>query len=314
MHGLNAECATFVLHPGHNDIVGLHDGFDSGRATSAWKMVLTFKALLRQRPLEMRFDPPLSLLFQMGDGGYVDRPSLGFGKRGALPAMRLVPDPYFHGSNGFEKLRRLVIGGELAPWRKRERMLFWRGTATGQLGEGGYQELPRVRLASICRGQRRTDVKICNVPDQVRPRHDPAAVAAELRRAELMGDRVPMSEFARRRYTVDIDGNANAWGLFEKMLLGLCILKVETPWSQWFYDRIVPWEHYVPIRADLSDLPALIEWCLAHDTEASAIAEQAQRLALAMTFEAEMALGAAAAAAVLTPLDAALGVAPAEHH
>lgn len=304
-----------MLHPDDTDILGLHDGIGVGRAIEACRMVSDFKAMLGRAPFDLDFARPRTLMFQMGDGASAPIPSIGFCKREGLPAVRLVPDPYFHRGGGFQKLRELVANGELPSWRKRERTLFWRGTATGGLGPGGYRELPRVRLALMCRRERWADVKICQVPDQVRPQHDPAVVEAELARAGVMGDRVPMPAFSRRRYTIDIDGNSNAWGLFEKMLLGLCILKVETPWSQWFYDRLVPWQHFVPVRADLSDLPELVEWCLAHDVEAAAIAEAAQRLALGMTFEAEMAAGAQAAAAVLTP-HGVEGIAPsisAEH-
>jgi hypothetical protein len=307
VRGLNIDCAIFALHPEHIDALGLHQAFDVERSVSVVKIVADLKARLRRPPFELRFEPPRALFFQMGDGGGIDRPSLGFGKRDAVHGLRLVPDPYFHRSGGYEKLRRLVAGGDLPPWRKRERALFWRGSATGRSETGDYRDLPRVRLAALCRDQRRTDVKICHVPAQVRQYHDPETAAAELGRARLTGDWVPMPEFARRRYTIDIDGNANAWGLFEKMLLGLCILKVGTPSSQWFYHRLAPWEHFIPVQQDLSDLPAAIEWCFANDREAAAIAEAAQRLALELTFETEMTGAAEAAAEVLTRYEGAGG-------
>lgn len=300
--GLSLDCAVFVLHPARCDILGLVDGFDPARSAHCWGMVSEIKTLLSAPPIARAFDPAQALLFQMGDGAGLDRRSLAFGLRAHLPAVRLLPDPYFHRSRGFAKLRDLVAERQLAPWRKRGRTVFWRGTATGLLGAEGYRALPRVRLAAICSTLRRTDVRLYDVPEQVRSHHDPAIVAAELRRAGLMGDFVPMRVFAEHRYTIDIDGNANAWSLFEKMLLGLCILKVETPWRQWFYDRIAPWEHFVPVRADLSDLAERIEWCFLHDDAAAGIAAAAQRLALEMTYEAEMAAAARAAAAVLTPV------------
>lgn len=309
MRGLNIDCAIFALHPEHSDVLGLHQAFDIERSVSVVKVVADLRARLRRPPFGLDLAPPRALLFQMGDSGGIDRPSLGFGKHDAAPALRLVPDPYFHRSGGYEKLRRLVAGGDLPPWRKRERTIFWRGSATGRSETGDYRDLPRVRLAFLCRDQRRTDVKICHVPQQVREYHDPGAAAAELGRARLMAEWTPMPEFARRRYTIDIDGNASAWGLFEKMLLGLCILKVGTPCSQWFYPRLTPWEHFVPVQQDLSDLPAAIEWCFANDREAAAIAEAAQRLALEMTFETEMTGAAEAAAEVLMPYDAATALA-----
>ena len=51
----------------------------------------------------------------------------------------------------------------------------------------------------------------------------------------------------------------------------------------WYYDRLEPWRHYVPVAADLSDLVERIEWCRGHTAECRAIAQAGQALALAMT-------------------------------
>jgi len=40
---------------------------------------------------------------------------------------------------------------------------------------------------------------------------------------------------------------------------------------QWFYDELVPWEHYVPVAHDLSDLFEKIDWLREHDDEARKI-------------------------------------------
>ena len=41
-----------------------------------------------------------------------------------------------------------------------------------------------------------------------------------------------------------------------KLASGSCILKVDSKYKfyQWFYQFMKPWEHFVPINADLSDL------------------------------------------------------------
>ena len=93
-----------------------------------------------------------------------------------------------------------------------------------------------------------------------------------------------MLEHGNYRLQLDIDGVANAWGLFEKMLLGSCILKVDTVNEQWFYRDMRPWEHFVPVRGDLGDLTAKLDWCLSRDAEAEAIGLEGQKLALQHTF------------------------------
>ena len=55
-------------------------------------------------------------------------------------------------------------------------------------------------------------------------------------------------------WQIDIDGNVNSWGLLWKLLSGSCVLRVQSPRRQWFHHRLQPWEHLVPVQADLSDL------------------------------------------------------------
>ena len=47
--------------------------------------------------------------------------------------------------------------------------------------------------------------------------------------------------------------------------------------SQWFYDALKPYEHYIPIEKDVSDLIAKIEWARSHDAECIQISRNARR-------------------------------------
>ena len=88
-----------------------------------------------------------------------------------------------------------------------------------------------------------------------------------------------------------IDGNSNAWSaLFCGLLSGSCVLRVESEggFRQWYYDALKPFVHYVPVRADLSDMDERVAWVLAHDDEARAIGAAGRALAEAMSFEREV--------------------------
>jgi len=50
-----------------------------------------------------------------------------------------------------------------------------------------------------------------------------------------------------------------------------------------------PWRHYVPVRADMTDLIEKIDWCRSRDYECAAIAAAGQAFAEAMTVESEIA-------------------------
>lgn len=56
------------------------------------------------------------------------------------------------------------------------------------------------------------------------------------------------------RYLIDVEGNG--WSarvkifLFTKRVLFL----QDRPYKEWWYDKLIPWSHYVPVAKDLSDL------------------------------------------------------------
>ena len=89
-------------------------------------------------------------------------------------------------------------------------------------------------------------------------------------------------------FAIDIDGYTNAWsGLFVRLLMGCCVLKVESPTGhrQWYYPRMEAWRHYIPVAADLGDLQQQIDWCQSHEKECEQIANQGRELALSMHFK-----------------------------
>ncbi len=99
---------------------------------------------------------------------------------------------------------------------------------------------------------------------------------------------VEFSRFARYKFIVDIDGNSSAWNLVQKLKLGACVLKTGSRWKQWISDRLIPWQHYVPVAEDLSDLEEKSDWCFSNDGEAGQIAANGRALALSLDFAGEM--------------------------
>jgi len=81
---------------------------------------------------------------------------------------------------------------------------------------------------------------------------------------------VQQSEY---RYIINIDGHTSAYRLSYEMGMGSCILLVDSKYKMWFRDYLVPYQHYVPVKKDLSDLVEKIEWCIDHDDECKQIAQ-----------------------------------------
>ena len=197
------------------------------------------------------------------------------------PLDLLVPDPNFMVRNAYEPVR--VAFADPVPWRRRLPVVFWRGSTSGRLRAGqGWQDLPRIRLCELARTEPLLDAGLSHV-SQLGPEAE-----AEIRARGLVRARVSENMFNQYRFHIDIDGNTNSWpGLFIKLLSGSPVLKVASPhgFRQWYYDRLEPFVHYVPVAADMDDLLEKASWLVANDEQAIEIGERARALALSMTCE-----------------------------
>lgn len=83
------------------------------------------------------------------------------------------------------------------------------------------------------------------------------------------------------KYAIYVDGHAFAFRLLRVMLSGSVVLYVESRYdfAGWYSSLLVPWEHYVPVAADLSDIFQRIAWCKKNDGAAKKIASNALALA-----------------------------------
>lgn len=91
-----------------------------------------------------------------------------------------------------------------------------------------------------------------------------------------LASRVSPEEQATYKYIINIDGHVTAFRLSLELNMGSVILLVKSPWKIWFSDMLVPYEHYVPINEDLSNLIDQIKWCREHDDECQQIAINAR--------------------------------------
>jgi len=229
------------------------------------------------------------LVIQFDDRIHHDIGSVAYCRpRGKAPAVRLIPDTYFFLSRGYQSLRKAAASKVLPAWEERQDIVFWRGSATtnGSAIDGSeierIEQIPRVALCRMVQGHDMTDVAIMapwgfSFPEEQQIEY--------LTKEEIFRPPTVMVQHANYRYLIDIDGVASAWGFFEKLLLGACVLKVGSPFEQWYYRELSEWRHFVPVRADLSDLLTQIEWCREHPRRAYEIAREGQRFALEHSFE-----------------------------
>jgi hypothetical protein len=198
----------------------------------------------------------------------------------------LLPDPDFIMTRGYAGARRLFA--EAPPWEDRLNMLYWRGTDTGVWRYRQMEDAPRV---GICRLARENPGLIDAAITRIEPRHDQDRKKQYYASRGYLGALAEQSQILRYRYQIDIDGNSSAWAsLFLKLLTGSPVLKVasEFNWRQWYYGELRPWDNFVPVSPDLSDVAEVLGYLQAHPGEAKRIGLNGQKLAQSFTLASEI--------------------------
>jgi hypothetical protein len=280
----------------YSNYFGISRFFSDGHSVSTYRSGPTVK-IFRDIINKIGFDGKNQhnkLFIQYDDNARWEIGSVAYGRsRGANSGVALVPDPQFINSHGYQAIRDAVLRGRLPSWRDRRSVVFWRGSPTTNfMGCDGtvvenLEQIPRVKLCLALKDTSAADVAIMEswVPAESQLGHSRESLLSELDRWGIFRPMVPILEHAKYRLLIDIDGVANAWSLFEKLLLGSCVIKVGSSFEQWFYQDVEAWSHFVPVRHDLSDLHEKLEWCLAHNAETRAIAARGQRFALQHTYD-----------------------------
>lgn len=196
----------------------------------------------------------------------------------------LIPDVIFLNEKGYSDFN-LEFTSKSRPWLERKDLVFWRGSTTGIAGR--WQELQRVRLCQWARSKSdlRFDISIVGIVQRSNDETE------ELLNSGLVGNYEPASNLFDYKYHIDIDGNTNSWpGLFIKLLSGSPVFKVasEGGFKQWYYDKLVPWHNYIPIKSDLSDIDEVIEKAFLNPEMSAEIGANGAKLASELTYFEEM--------------------------
>ncbi len=210
----------------------------------------------------------------------------------ASPDHLLIPDNVFIPSKGYRDYRNRLLQA-FVPWEDRLPVCFWRGSTTGQLPAGSpWTALPRVQFANIFSKKG----ELFNVGLSKVAQIEEQTTQDEIQKSGMLKDYVASHLQQSWKYLVDIDGNSNAWsGLFEKLLTGSTVLKIMSPYGyrQWYYGKMIAWEHYVPVASDFSDLESKVRLLERRDGFAAEIGTAGRTLAESLTFESQLEIGAA---------------------
>ena len=155
-----------------------------------------------------------------------------------LKTIVFQPDYHFIQTLGFKDLV-LKLSDIGTPLPQRQKKVIWRGAPTGRI-VNGCDSLVRARICLLARNITWLDFGIV--------KHLPGCPGMEI------SNRIPELDWVQFRGILDIDGNANAWGLFWRLASGSVVFRVESPWTNSYIDRLKPWVHFIPIFENLTNL------------------------------------------------------------
>ncbi|KAJ6503080.1 glycosyl transferase family 90-domain-containing protein [Mycena vulgaris] len=179
----------------------------------------------------------------------------------------LVPSEFYYSDSSWTPHYRYPNN---IPWETKTSKLYWRGMSSGGwVYDDNYHAFPRFRVVDIGRNHTELmDVAISSFHDSLCGEHcDSDRIKAEY---DITGASSPREEVYKYKYLFDADGNSFSGRYLGLLRSGSLVFKT-TVFAEYFNAWLRPFEHYIPILPDLSDLVEKVEWAIAHDAEAHAI-------------------------------------------
>jgi hypothetical protein len=239
------------------------------------KKILT--KLGKKRPL-----PDLDFITTMHDelDQEFDVPILVMAKNDHHFKQILIPD--FEALEGkYQVFKNKDVTSFFVPWNSKINQLIWRGS-TAQYSLNGLHECMNCDNLKLF-----SRVFLCELSKSY-PHLIDAKFTSFVQGAEnvpyvqqFKGNFVSFKHQFKYKYHLMVDGNsapysASGWKLFTNSLL----FKADSDKIQWYYRLLKPYEHYIPVKEDLSDLFEQLTYYKNHSLEAQSIATNARNFAI----------------------------------
>ena len=166
-------------------------------------------------------------------------------------------------------------------WINKEPKLIWRGTTTGTstTRNNNHKLTHRYRLVDWAKNQSEYVFNNLGITLDVgftEVLHCDAEYCEEAKKTTVMRPFVSIEEQAKSKYFIVVDGNS--WALrLPTYLKSNSVVFYNGIFTFWFSRHLKPFVHYVPFKADFSDLTEKLEYAKNHDEEMKKIAENARK-------------------------------------
>ena len=136
-------------------------------------------------------------------------------------------------------------------WVNKTRQVLWRGTLSGRLHLNSSNAQSNIRWKLVDHVHNHApNPALYDIGLTGAPRHP----HVDLSQVGGTKDFLPMPDFQNYQAILDIDGNSWSSRFGVLLCYNSVVLKVESTFAEYFYPQLRPYEHYVPVRSDLTDL------------------------------------------------------------
>jgi hypothetical protein len=199
-----------------------------------------------------------------------DRPFFHFQKKRNGPGILI---PYSSHYKDLGKFQKAIEHEKKYEWDEKESKLFWRGSTTGGgiYNRTNWDSFPRSRLVLACEDLKET----CDAAFIKIVQFDSEGTKKIMNNKFSLKDPISMENHNKYKYVAWLDGNGPCSGRSEKLVSGNSLLfKQESEYVEFYYSGLKPRQHYMPLKADMSDLVDQLAWARSHDDEARKMASQ----------------------------------------
>jgi hypothetical protein len=161
------------------------------------------------------------------------------------------------------------------PWNKKIEKAVFRGATTGS----GVTAATNQRLKALDMSYQHSNVLDVGITKwNLRPRklEDSTYLQTIERQDYPKANRLSLEDQSRYKYILTLEGHVAAYRLSYELSAGSVVLLAASQWQMWYYPFLKEYEHYVPVKEDLSDLLSQIDWCKSNDAKCAQIANNAR--------------------------------------
>ncbi|HEX4960374.1 MAG TPA: glycosyl transferase family 90 [Thermoanaerobaculia bacterium] len=215
---------------------------------------LEFLVNVQDHPVTRRDSPLPVFSFSKIPSEHADilYPAWAFWEGG--PALQVIPSWRWDLSR-----RELLDAGAAVSWEEKKPAVFFRGSRTNE-----------TRDPYILSSQKRPDLwDVRYTLNQSREQTDYVTKVLKLAPAEPVSPR----DHCAYRYLLNFDGVAASFRLKNVLACGGLVFYVDPKWVEFFYAKLVPGEHYVPLSLDVGEAVRTVDSLRTDDARARKIAQ-----------------------------------------